>query len=153
MVFYPPPLRLYLMLSVPAQLVLGAIFAAVAWSGRAPTVDDRLLFGAALAAAGIALIPASLLVAHLGRVMVGPSGVELPGRSGLRRTIAWNAVESVEPVRLLGVRYLKLRTITGRPAWLPVIRSEDYREAIARSAGEEHPITRSLASRPCQGPG
>ena len=144
MVFYPPALRLYLMLSVPTQLVLGAILAAVAWSGRAPTVDDRLLFGAALAAAGVALIPTSLLVAHLGRVVIGPSGVELPGRLGLRRTIAWNAIEAVEPVRLLGVRYLKVRTITGRPAWLPVIRSEVYRDAIARSAGEEHPVSRAL---------
>ena len=144
MVFYPPPLRLYLMLSVPTQLVLGAILAAVAWSGRAPTVDDRLLFGAALAAAGVALIPTSLLASHLGRFNIHTSGVELPGRLGLRRTIAWNAVESVEPVRLLGVRYLKVRTITGRPAWLPVIRSEEYRDAIARSAGEEHPVSRAL---------
>ncbi len=144
MVFYPPPLRLYLMLSVPTQLVLGAILAVVAWSSRGPTVDDRLLFGAALAAAGVALIPTSLLASHLGRFNILTSGVELPGRLGLRRTIAWNAVESVEPVRLLGVRYLKVRTITGRPAWLPVIRSEEYRDAIARSAGEEHPVSRAL---------
>lgn len=153
MTFHRPVLPLYLMLSVPTQLVLGALLGGVAgWkyhsTGRSPTPDDLLFYGLALIGSGLLLVPTAFGMAHWSRVRVGPSGVEVPGTWGLRRSIAWNAVESVEPVRYLGLLHLRLRTITGRPAWLPVRvnRVEEYREVIARCAGEEHPVTRALRS-------
>ena len=146
-------LPLYLMLSVPTQLVLGALLGGVAgWkyhsTGQSPTPDDLLFYGVALIGSGLLLVPTAFGMAHWSRVRVGPSGVEVPGTWGLRRSIAWNAVESVERVQYLGVRYLRLRTITGRPGWLPVrvTDAEGYRESIARFAGDAHPVTRALAN-------
>jgi len=151
--FHQPVLDLYLTFSVPMQVALGTLLGGLWYwkyraTGAAPQADDWLMGSVALLSCGLILLPLAFAMAHHGRVRVDGFGVEVAGRLGLRRVVAWSAVASVEPVRIFWLRYLRILSITGRPAWLPVrvTDPEGYREAIARYAGDEHPVARALAA-------
>ena len=150
--FRPSVLLIYLAMSVPTQIVMTAIIGGVAryqycTIGQEPTQTHCLTVGLSLAGTGLFLIPTAFQYARRHRVQVGKEGLEIY-REGKRITIAWNAIETVEEVKFWGWRFLLMHTITGRLATLPVYvaNREEYRDAVAHFAGEDHPVAKALAA-------
>jgi hypothetical protein len=151
--FRPAVLPIYLMLGVPTQLVLMALLGgsaaySYATMGVVPTEGQILGGGVACLVCGLCLIPAALELAHHHRVKLGRYGVETRDDRGFRCILGWNGIDSAEVVQFWGWRTLRVRTLANRVAWLPVhvARGEEYRETVARFAGEDHPVSRALAA-------
>ena len=151
--FRTPVVLVYLMLGVPTQIVIALILALTAWSdyrahGATPTRTDCLKGAFISVGCGVALMPVAFVQAHIRRVRVGAFGVETCGEQGFRWIHDWDGMETVEVMQFLGWRTLRVHTITGRIAWLPVhvANGDAYREAVAHYAGEDHPVSRALAA-------
>lgn len=151
--FRTPLLAVYLFIGVPTQLVIALLLGAGVYSdyrrhGAMPTPDDWLTGGMVSVGCGIALMPVAVLLAHRHRIRVGGFGVETRGEHGFRWIHDWDGMETVEVMQFLGWRTLRVRTIAGRVAWLPVhgANGDAYREAVAHYAGEDHPVSRALAA-------
>ena len=143
----------YLMVSVPTQAVLIAMFGAGALSdfirnGRGVEIGDLLIDGAQTSfVMGVLLLPLAVRLNHRHRVRVGPYGIEAMDDRGTRWMIGWKQIDSVAIVRIGGWRSIRVRTADGRTVWLPlrVSRAEEYCELVEEYAGEAHPLSRALS--------
>ena len=141
----------YLMVSVRTQLMLMAIFGAVALSyfiqNGNVVLEGFQIAGSACFIIGVIMLPVAMRLNHLGRVRIGPFGIEATDDRGTRRVIDWNKMESVAIVRNWGWRSIRVRTSDGRTLWLPlyVSRPEEYGEVVEQYAGADHPLSRALS--------
>ena len=99
----------YLMVSVPTQGVLIALFGAGACSellrhGTDAAMEGFAIAGSACFIIGVLLLPVAMRLNHRGRVRVGPFGIEAIDDGGTRWMVDWNKMESVAIIRYWGWR-------------------------------------------------
>jgi len=143
----------YLMVGVPTQTVMIGLFAAGACyqliqNGGMTQLENHLVTGARMSAViGVILLPIAMRFNYLGRVRIGPFGIEVTDDSGTRWMIDWDKMESVAILRYWGWRTIRVRSAKGGTFWLPlyVSRPEEYAEVVERYAGADHPLARALA--------
>lgn len=103
------------------------------------------------------LVPASILLMYLllrlllsfFSVNVHELGIEGYDAYGRRVRAAWAHVQSVRPISLAGLGYLRVGTTGGgRTLWLPRFLSDQdaFARLVAERAGEDHPLTRGLSA-------
>ena len=98
----------YLMVSVPTQAMLIAIFGAGALSdfirnGNGVELEDFQIAGLTCFIIGVILLPVAMRLNHRHRVRVGPYGIEAMDDRGTRWMIGWKQIDSVAIVRIGGV--------------------------------------------------
>ena len=143
----------YLMVAVPTQTILIALFGAGAVStfirdGKGLPLEDFLVGGSQTCAViGVLVVPLAIRFNHRGRVLVGHYGIEAMDDRGTRWVIAWKRMESVAIVRFWGWRSIRVSSSDGRTVWLPlyVSQPEEYGASVEQYAGAEHPLARALA--------
>jgi hypothetical protein len=89
-----------------------------------------------------------LVVVAVFRVFVGPVGLRGYTFWGNYRTLPWDEIDSVRPINLLGLRFLRVRGVGGGlPVWLPLFLADmpRFRTAVRDLAGDDHVLTRALA--------
>ena len=135
--------------------VLLIVLVAAAGAALPPILDGVAAWRIVLAVvAGVVagLIFGVLLVAvgRRYRVYVSRGGVRSFDFWGRYHRVAWADIQTVEPVDMAGLRYLKLTTARApRPVWIPLFLDEQdaFNRLVAERAGPQHPLTRALEDR------
>ena len=87
------------------------------------------------ATAGLPLsLLGSFVMSRSFKIGAGESGLKGYSVSIFQRSFAWNDIEVIGPIRILTLRYLRLRSISsGKRMWLPLFlqRPEEFRERVA----------------------
>lgn len=90
----------------------------------------------------------ALLVTHWSRVEVTEAGVGACDMWGIRRTMTWAEMETVQPATLVGFPYLKVSSFRQRRCALFVPRylaePDAFQEAVVHTASPINPLRRSL---------
>jgi hypothetical protein len=82
------------------------------------------------------------------RVYVSAEGLRCYTFLGNYHTLRWPEIDSVRPVNLLGLQYLRVGSSqTGHVVWVPVFLADmsRFRDVVRQFAGEEHIVSKALA--------
>jgi hypothetical protein len=86
--------------------------------------------------------------AALFRVYVSAEGLRCYTFFGNYHTLSWPEIDSVRPINLLGLRYLRVGSSqSGYTVWVPLYLADmpRFRAAVREFAGEGHTLARALA--------
>jgi hypothetical protein len=132
-------LRLYAILAV-AHVLAFVVICALQHT-LVPMIFVRLIRGALLLDA-----VAAIVVALCFTVRIGPIGIQGHNFWSVRTRMRWKDIEAVEPSRLLGLPWLKIRG-RGTPGvmWLPLFfsRRRAFVEALAQAAPDSDPVRKA----------
>jgi hypothetical protein len=117
---------MFMLVDIPLAVMLVAVFEGT---------TDGLLFNTLVATtAGVPLsVLGSFVISWSFKIVVSASGLKGYSASVFHRTFSWNDIEPVGPIRILTLRYLRLRSISsGKRMWVPLFlrRGEEFRECV-----------------------
>jgi hypothetical protein len=99
--------------------------------------------------AAVLIFVSILAVVILFRVYVSADGLRCYAFWGNYHTLSWPEIDSVRPINLLGLRYLRVGSSqSGHTVWVPLFLADmpRFRAAVRELAGEEHILARALAN-------
>ncbi len=84
------------------------------------------------------------------RVRVGPGGLRGYDFWSLPAVVSWDGITDLRPLSLVGLPFLLIQSdVSRRRLWLPLFLADypGFVEAVAESAGDDHPLTVALKER------
>lgn len=138
--FYVNPIALW-RLAFPAAVAGALVGRAVLWAQGVPFHWPVTV--------GLVLIVATLVAAStfMQPTVVGPQGITALTMLGNRRTVNWDAIDSVTLSKLFGLLpALKMKARTGQALWLPLatFRLPELYAQVCQHAGDKHPLAQAL---------
>ena len=109
---------------------------------------DWAAVGVRLLQVAVALFVFFLVVVLVFRVYVSAEGLRCYTLLGNYRTLRWPEIDSVRPINLLGLRYLRVGSSqSGHTVWVPLFVADmpRFRATVHEFAGEGHILSNALA--------